>query len=312
MTDHPPKPQLTLRVGITGHRPNKLTSADLPRIEQQLRDTFATIEVAVAKAYEANKEVYASGPAGGDQTLSHPPDLRLRGGRRPDGGRRLSGRLDGRRRCAPFPKDEYLKDFMQSAAGDGRDVRQEFETSLKRAAVVTEVPTPDAGSRDQGYVASGGFMLRQIDVLVAVWDGQEPKPGGTGAIAQEACEGSIPVIWIATDETPDCPDRVHPATTSRSDRPRRGANGPCRGRSIQSLRRLRPIRSVIGVRRAQRLDQFYAENWRPVSRPRRASTCTSDGPPTAAAAACDFPPSRSRRWKRISTNWSTTLPMRAR
>ncbi len=26
----------------------------------------------------------------------------------------------------PFPKDEYLKDFEQSAAGDGRDVRGEF------------------------------------------------------------------------------------------------------------------------------------------------------------------------------------------
>ncbi len=41
MTDHPPKPRLTLRVGITGHRPNKLPNADLPRIERQLRDTFA-------------------------------------------------------------------------------------------------------------------------------------------------------------------------------------------------------------------------------------------------------------------------------
>ena len=24
MTDHPPKPRLTLRVGVTGHRPNKM------------------------------------------------------------------------------------------------------------------------------------------------------------------------------------------------------------------------------------------------------------------------------------------------
>ena len=63
MTDHPPKPRLTLRVGITGHRPNKLPNADLPRIERQLRDTFAAIEAAVAKAYDANKAVYASEPA---------------------------------------------------------------------------------------------------------------------------------------------------------------------------------------------------------------------------------------------------------
>ena len=70
MTDHPPKPRLTLRVGITGHRPNKLSNADLPRIERQLRDTFATIEAAVAKAYEGNKEVYASAPADGQQAAT--------------------------------------------------------------------------------------------------------------------------------------------------------------------------------------------------------------------------------------------------
>lgn len=195
MTDHPPKPRLTLRVGITGHRPNKLSKADLPRIERQLREAFAAIDAAVARAYEVNKAVY-SGELGSN---AKPYRLHL-----------ISGFAEGVDQIAvaacpadwtveailPFPKDEYLKDFEQSAAGDGRDVRDEFLASLARASVVTELPTPQ--QRDHGYVQCGKFLLRQIDILIAVWDGAPPKAGGTGAVAQEAREGGIPVVWIAT------------------------------------------------------------------------------------------------------------------
>ena len=114
MTDHPPKPRLTLRVGITGHRPNKLPKSDLPRIERQLREVFAAIEAAVAKAYDANKAVYAGAPSAG----AKPYRIRL-----------ISGFAEGADQMAvaacpadwtveailPFPKDEYLKDFEQSA-----------------------------------------------------------------------------------------------------------------------------------------------------------------------------------------------------
>lgn len=192
MTDHPPKPQLTLRVGVTGHRPNKLSKADLPRIERQLRDVFAAIETVVA-----NKAVHASEPTAG----TTPYRVHL-----------ISGFAEGVDQIAvaacpadwvveailPFPKDEYLKDFAQSAAGDGRDVRGEFLASLVRAAVVTELPMPPAGPRDQGYILCGRFLLRQIDLLIAVWDGKPPKPGGTGALARDAREGGIPVVWLAT------------------------------------------------------------------------------------------------------------------
>ena len=129
MTDHPPKPRLTLRVGITGHRPNKLPKADLPRIERQLRDAFAAIEAAVAKAYDANKAVYASVPAADQPATTKPYRIRL-----------ISGFAEGADQIAvavcpadwiveailPFPKDEYLKDFEKSAADDDRDVRDEL------------------------------------------------------------------------------------------------------------------------------------------------------------------------------------------
>ena len=158
MTDHPPKPRLTLRVGITGHRPNKLPKADLPRIERQLRDAFAAIEAAVAKAYDANKAVYASVPAADPPATTKPYRIRL-----------ISGFAEGADQIAvaacpadwiveailPFPKDEYLKDFEKSAAGDGRDVRDDLLKSLARASVVTELPTP-AGTQP------GLCRLRQL------------------------------------------------------------------------------------------------------------------------------------------------------
>ena len=252
MTDHPPKPRLTLRVGITGHRPNKLPNADLPRIERQLRDTFATIEAAVAKAYEANKAVYADAPA--DAAGTKPYRIRL-----------ISGFAEGADQMAvvacpadwtveavlPFPKDEYLKDFAQSAAGDGRDVRHEFETSLKRAAVVTEVPTPRSGLARPG--------LRRLRRLHAPPDRRAGRglgrPGAKARRHRRDRAGGVRRrhprgVDRHRRRTPDRPDRIIPERQAGSHRLQRGANGPCRRRSIRSLRRLRPMRSAIGDRRA--------------------------------------------------------------
>lgn len=265
MTDHPLKPQLTLRVGITGHRPNKLSNADRPRIERQLRDMFAAIEVAVAKAYEANKEVYAGAPADGTK----PYRIRL-----------ISGFAEGADQIAtgacpadwsveailPFPKDEYLKDFEASASGDGRNVRDEFLRSLARASVVTELPTPEV--RDQGYVLCGNFLLRQIDVLIAVWDGEAPKPGGTGAIAQEACDGGVPVVWIATGGDQGV-SLIASFDDGKPVRAREAWSAQALQRSLDPILAAPPADAFGQRSQRQRLDQFYAETW---PAPTRASS----------------------------------------
>jgi hypothetical protein len=188
---HPPRPRLTLRVGITGHRPNKLNGPAVARIERQLPQIFAAIERAAAKIQHGSESLYAQEPAvvrlicgfaeGADQmaVAACPAGWQIEA-------------------ILPFPKDEYLKDFAASA-GDGRDIRDEFLRSLKKASAVTELPYPRSGNRDQGYADAGGFLLRQIDVLIAVWDGRPPNPGGTGAVTREAVAGGIPVVWLATE-----------------------------------------------------------------------------------------------------------------
>jgi hypothetical protein len=195
---HPPKPRLTLRVGVTGHRPNKLHGSAVARVAQQLPQVFAALEQAAANILQDSASLYAPEAAA----------IRL-----------ITGFAEGADQMAvavcpagwqieailPFPRGEYLQDFAQSA-GDGRDVRDEFRNSLAKAAVVTELPYPQSANRDQGYAAAGGYLLRQIDVLIAVWDGKPPKPGGTGAIAREASAGGIPVVWLSTEG--DTPPRL--------------------------------------------------------------------------------------------------------
>src|SRR5262245_37124578 len=191
LSQHPPKPRLTLRVGVTGHRPNTLAGALATRVRTQLPEVFAAIERAASTILTNSAPLYADEPAafrlvcgfaeGADQiaVATCPAGWRIEA-------------------ILPFPRDDYQRDFAASAAGDGRDVRDEFRQSLAKAAVVTELPAP-SGSRDQGYAEAGGFMLRQIDILIAVWDGKPAKAAGTGAVVREAAAGGIPVIWLSTE-----------------------------------------------------------------------------------------------------------------
>jgi hypothetical protein len=196
-SSHPPKPRLTVRVGITGHRPNKLTGAAAARVKQQLPEIFAAIERITASILRESAAVYADEPAAFRMICGFAEGADQIAVTACPAGWRIEATL-------PFPRQEYLKDFVTSAAGDGRDVRDEFLQSLIKASVVTEIDDP-SGSRDHGYAKAGGFMLRQIDVLVAVWDGKPPRPAGTGSIAREAVAAGIPVVWLSTvDEAPPC------------------------------------------------------------------------------------------------------------
>jgi hypothetical protein len=189
---HPPKPRLTLRVGVTGHRPNKLIGAVADRIRAQLPEVFAAIERAASIILAKSAALYAD----------EPPAFRLVCGFAEGADQMAAATCPAGWRIEailPFPRDNYLRDFAATAAGDGRDVRDEFRQSLSKAAVITELPAP-SGPREQGYVEAGGFMLRQIDILIAIWDGKPPKAGGTGAVLREAVAGGIPVIWLWTLE----------------------------------------------------------------------------------------------------------------
>jgi hypothetical protein len=187
---HPPKPRLTLRVGITGHRPNKLDDVTAQRVVQQLVYVYAAIDKAAVDLLRANSAVYAEDA----------PMIRLGGGFAEGADQFAAAACPAHWRVEailPFPVGEYLKDFEKSARDDG-DVREQFKASLARAVAVTELPTPRSGDRNQGYIGAGEYLLRQVDLLIAVWDGRPPSPGGTGELVRKAYDAGIPVVWLAT------------------------------------------------------------------------------------------------------------------
>jgi hypothetical protein len=251
-TRHPPKTRLTLRVGITGHRPDKLSGAAVARIRRQLPEVFAAIERAAATILAESTGAYAN----------EPPVFRLTCGLA-EGADQIAvatcpagWRIEA---ILPFPRDEYLKDFAASAAGDGRDVRDEFRESLAKASVVTELAS--SGNRDQGYAEAGGFLLRQIDMLIAVWDGKQPKTGGTGAVAREAIAGGIPVIWLSTLD--DAPARLVTQLPADDDPPT-AATEATEAALVAALAATFAAPTRTSERNSARtgLDHFLGERWR--------------------------------------------------
>jgi hypothetical protein len=193
-TPNPPKPVLTLRVGVTGHRPKpaRLPPDAHQHAKEQLGLVFRTIDAALHDLHGAYDTFYSNEPwrvrlvtgmaEGADQLALYA---------RPD-----DWAVDA---VLPFPRDSYREDFQKSAADPERNVEAEFDKALKQAETVLELPEiKDHDKRDRGYARLGDFLIRQIDVLVAVWDGQvEEGVGGTAQVIRRAVAARVPVVWIA-------------------------------------------------------------------------------------------------------------------
>src|SRR5580704_6749961 len=59
--DFPPKPRLTLRVGVTGHRPkpSKFPPASVQWVKKRLGEVFAGIDAALAVFSDKNRDFYS-------------------------------------------------------------------------------------------------------------------------------------------------------------------------------------------------------------------------------------------------------------
>lgn len=178
------KPDLCLAVGVTGHRLKRLQSADL----EALRATVAGLLLRLGEAANVVAAQYAvdfattipkmrfvSALADGADTIA--TEAALSAGWRFDA-------------CLPFARDEYASDFAEG------ENRERFASLLARATTTFAL----AGARtdaDAAYEAAGRLMLDQVDVLIALWDGDVGRGrGGTSRIVGEAIGRHIPVIHI--------------------------------------------------------------------------------------------------------------------
>jgi hypothetical protein len=178
---HPPRPGLTLRVGVTGHRDLKPAAA--ARLAPRVEALLAGLAAEARRVLATHADVYAPADArlfllsqlakGADQ-LSARAGLAL--------GYQL-------RTVLPFPAAEFRAGFE---AEDGAA----FDELLAQSAHVWVLPgTP--GEPERGYALAGESTVAQCDILLAIWDGQAARGhGGTADVVEYAIRRGVPVLHL--------------------------------------------------------------------------------------------------------------------
>lgn len=156
-----------VRIGITGHRslvdPERLAGA-IDRALDRIQAAWpGHVPVAVSPLAEGADRLVA------ERILARP-----------------HGRVIA---TLPLPVDDYVHDFTSRAS------RAKFEKLLGSATET--VVLPRCRSRDAAYRAVGRYVVEHCDVLVAVWDGQEPQgQGGTGEVVARARARGKPLVIV--------------------------------------------------------------------------------------------------------------------
>ncbi|MBN8831407.1 MAG: hypothetical protein J0G94_12485 [Sphingomonadales bacterium] len=241
---HPPRPELALRLGITGHR--AIAPQDLDALVAALDALFPKIAARVEAVRGAYPELFegrptalslASALAEGTDQIAAEAALRH--------GFELHAIL-------PFSRARYTADFEGAALAG-------FEALLARAHSVYELPTPDeAGPR--AYMLAGEATLAHCDVLIAAWNGKEAQGrGGTAEVVDIAVRRGIPIIHLSlgTAREPSILwagfDDMAPEFLQLEDAPRR----PLTDASLHEL-----IEAVVAPPEAPELRLFLSEHER--------------------------------------------------
>jgi hypothetical protein len=233
-TPRPPKPRYSIRVGVTGHRPDKLQQDATSRVRDDLRDLFAAIETAAVTNLGSNSQWYEqSKPAirlvsslaeGSDQMAAEivARDFRARADEDQIRPRAADWSIDA---ILPAPKGDYVAASRVSARsepGQPIDIAGRFLDAFALADRLVELPllTRDGTPADRGdklgplpgglqisqplgptktldYHLAARFMIWHVDVVVAVWNRKPGSgPGGTAEVARMAFESGVPVIVV--------------------------------------------------------------------------------------------------------------------
>lgn len=162
----PPKP---LMIGITGHRPNRLTAPDAVAADMaKLLDGIG----GAARRQDLSVEFVSALAEGADRIAANA----------------ALARHWVLHVVLPFALEEYEKDFPGSLA--------EFSRLIERAADVTMLPGA-ADRRSEAYEAASLWMLDRAAIVIAVWDGgPSAGRGGTSETVAAALARKKPVVWV--------------------------------------------------------------------------------------------------------------------
>jgi len=191
---HPPKAPLAFRVGVVGHRPDRLKHADLGMLSSVMRSVLQVIKDAVGDFPNFEPGLYDS-PAPVLRAVSPLAE----------GSDRLFAKaaIDlGFELCCPFPfdEDEYQKDFTPGKALEPDSLAhfdQVQEYARTESALRIFEMDGDPNDRNTAYGACGEVVLNQSDVLVVVWDQVRlGKRGGTEETFDLATKKGVPIVVI--------------------------------------------------------------------------------------------------------------------
>ena len=189
-----PKPRLAFRIGVTGARPNKLEQAAVPALSaavgavlRKVRDTIAVMaaEPALRAAYTAEPALLRliSPLAEGADRIVAEAALAA--------GFRLEVPM-------PFPEPQYESTFAADPPPGYPAFQPLFDAARTEAGEAATLALDGDRNEDEeaGYRAVGRFVVRNADLVIAIWDGGRGKPGGTGETVRYAAHAHVPVWWI--------------------------------------------------------------------------------------------------------------------
>ena len=184
---HPPRPRLTLNVGITGHRAKILPPAVIEALAPFVDDVFRNLRDAAARTHAAESAIFS---AEAPLVRLHSPLATGADQLAATSARALGYHM---RALLPFAPDDYRNDF---GAGSEQD---DYDRHLAAADEIFALPS-DRADGDEAYVLVGKAVVAAADILVAIWDGREGNgPGGTAHVVEHALNSSVPVIHIPVD-----------------------------------------------------------------------------------------------------------------
>ncbi len=163
-----------LRIGVAGHRMNRLSAENARELEAPIRAVISDLQHDSREKF-ADPRIVTSLAEGADRIVA----------------REAVARHMLETVVLPFPRQRFEQDFSSEAS------RLEFRELLKAAELVIEPPSGAAIDSGDGYQQASAIVIACADVLIAVWDGEPGRgPGGTAHTIDTALVREIPVIWI--------------------------------------------------------------------------------------------------------------------
>ena len=196
--DPAPLPALVFTVAITGHRAigaDKTTALQARIAAVFARCTSQLDKQRAASPLDAARPVtrrFVSGLAeGADQIATRAARASL--------GWQCEAIL-------PFAREAFLRTFIDPEAGEATlDELITADTPVLELADWTWTGHADDDKdneywRARRYVTLGQMLVRQADLLIAVWRGNPPEMrGGTAEVVAEARHSGVPILWLNPD-----------------------------------------------------------------------------------------------------------------